>query len=118
MDAGKAITTNRVSGIGGTVPQYCAMGTGVGPANSAATALTTEVESRATGTPSRITVTVANDTYQCVGTQTATAPRTITECGLFDQSALGGNMYIGSGIAAINLAIGDSITWTYKLTYS
>src|SRR2546423_5917151 len=46
MDAGKAIVTNLVSGLGGTVPKYVAIGTGAGPAASTATALTTEVETR------------------------------------------------------------------------
>lgn len=118
QQAGMAIVTNLVSGLGGTVPKYTAMGTGVGPANNTATALTTEVETRGTGTPSRVTTTATNDTYQCVGTSTATVARVITECGLFDQLAAGGNMLIGSGIAAINLANGDSIQFTYKLQFS
>lgn len=118
MDAGKAITTNLLSGLGGTVPKFVAMGTGAGPTNSTATALTTEVETRGTGTPTRVTVTVTNDTYQCVGTQTATLARAITECGLFDQLAAGGNCLIMSSIATINLAVNDSIQFTYQLTFS
>jgi hypothetical protein len=117
MDAGKAIVTNLVSGLGGTVPKYCAMGTGAGPANSTGTALTTEVESRATGTPTRVTTTVTNDTYQVVGTQTATTARVITEVGLFDATSAG-NMLIGSGISTVNLANGDSLQVTYKLAFS
>lgn len=117
MDAGKAIVTNLVSGIGGTVPKFVAMGTGAGPSASTGTALSTEVETRTSGTVSRVTTTVANDTYQVVGTVTATATRVVTECGLFDASTVG-NMLIGSGISTITLANGDSITFTFKLQFS
>src|SRR5687767_285645 len=73
QDAGKAICSNLVSGIGGTVPRYVAVGTGAGPADSTATALTTEVETRNSGTVTRVTTTVTNDTLQVVGTITMTA---------------------------------------------
>jgi hypothetical protein len=118
MDAGKAIVTNfLVNATGVNQPKYHAMGTGVGPADSTATALTTEVESRATGTLSRVTTTVTNDTYQSVGTQTATTARAITEVGLFDASSTG-NMFIGSGITAVNLANGDSLQITFKAKFA
>lgn len=118
-DAGKAITTNLVAGLGGTVPKYAAIGTGAGPANSAAAALTTEVETRSgVNAPTRVTTNVANDTIQIVQTIAITAPRAITEIAFFDQLALGGSMFISSGIAVINLANGDSIQLTGKLTYS
>lgn len=118
QDAGKAIVTNLLSGLGGTVPKYHAMGTGAGPADVTATALTTEVESRATGTPTRVTTTKTNDTYQSVGTITATTGRVVTEVGLFDQSALGGNALILSTISTVNLANGDSLQTTFKLAFS
>lgn len=118
MDAGKAICSNLVSGLGGTVPKYAAMGTGAGPADSTATALSTEVETRSgTNAPTRITTTVTNDTLQVVNTVSATATRVITECGLFDASSAG-NCLIMSGISTINLANGDSIQFTYKLKFA
>jgi hypothetical protein len=118
MDSGKAICSNLVSGLGGTVPKYAAMGTGAGPADSTATALTTEVETRSgTNAPTRVTTTVTNDTVQVVNTVTATATRVITECGLFD-AATTGNSLIMSGISTINLANGDSIQFTYKLKFA
>jgi hypothetical protein len=45
------------------------------------TALSTEVETRATGTESIVTVTNANDAYQTQGTITATAGRAVDEAG-------------------------------------
>lgn len=117
MDAGKAIITNLVSGAGGTVPKYHAMGTGAGPANAAAAALSAEVETRATGTVTRITTSVSNDTLQSTGVQTATQTRAITEVGLFDASS-SGNCLIMSSIAVINLGVGDSLQTVYRLTFS
>ncbi len=118
QDAGKAVVTNLTSGLGGVAFKWGAIGTGAGPANSAGTALTTEVETRGVGTISRVTTTVTNDTHQVVVTSTATATRAITEVGLFDQLSAGGNMIIGSGITTVNLANGDSLQITYKLAFA
>lgn len=118
---GKDITTNLVSGIGGTVPKFVAMGVGAtGAARTAAaadTALSTEVETRATGTPTRQTTTVTNDTLQVVGTVTATAARSCDEGGLFDALTVG-NMYTSATYNVISLASGDSIQFTWQLKYS
>lgn len=118
QDAGKAITTNLVSGIGGTVPKYVGIGTGAGPSNSTATALTTEVETRSgTNAPTRVTTTVTNDTIQVVNTVSITATRAITEVGLFDASSTG-NALILSGITTNNLSNGDSFQLTFKLAFA
>lgn len=116
--SGRQIITNLLSALGGTVPKYHAMGTGAGPADNTVTALTTEVENRATGVVTRVTTTTTNDTFQSVGTQTATASRAITEVGLFDQIAVGGNALILSTISVINLANADSLTTTFKISFS
>lgn len=118
MDAGKALTTNLVTAIGGVAPKWGAIGTGAGPADSTATALSTEVETRGVGTLSRVTTTVTNDTFQVIVVSTATTARVVTEVALFDQLSAGGNMMIGSGISTINLANGDSLQVTYKLKYA
>ncbi len=115
QDAFKAFITAAL--VAGNM-KYCAVGTGAGPATAAATALSTEVETRVAGTQTQQLTTVANDTYQVVGTVTMTAPRVITESGLFDQLALGGNMGIGYGHAAINLGTGDGLQNTFKLAFS
>jgi hypothetical protein len=115
-DAGKAITTNRLKGSG-TEPKYLAMGTGAGTAAADGTALFTEVESRVDGTSSRVTTTETNDTYQVVGTITATAARAVTNAGLFD-AATDGNLFVHGDFATINLSENDSITFTIKVAYS
>jgi alpha-L-arabinofuranosidase len=99
-------------------PKFIGMGVGAtGAARTAAvtdTALSTEVETRATGTESIVTVTVTSDTYQIVGTMTATAARVVDEAGSFDASTVG-NMATSFTFAVVNLANGDSIQFTIRL---
>lgn len=119
-NAGKAITTNRIKGAG-TEPSYVGIGVGAtGAARTAAaadTALSTAVESRVVGTSTQQTTAVTNDTYQVIGTVTATAARAVDEAGLFDAST-NGNMYLSATFPVVNLAIGDSMQATLKVQYS
>jgi hypothetical protein len=98
-------------------PKFVAMGVGAtGAARTAAaadTALSTEVETRATGTESIVTTTVTSDTYQTVGTITATASRAVDEAGTFDASTVG-NIDVSATFAVINLASADSLQLTVK----
>jgi hypothetical protein len=99
-------------------PKFVAMGTGAtGAARTAVagdTALSTEVETRTSGTESTVTTTQTGDTYQSVGTVTATATRAVDEAGLFDASSTG-NMGLSATFPVINLASGDSIQFTAKI---
>lgn len=122
-NSGKAIAAKRH--IGSTPsqaePLYVGIGTGAtGAARTAVaadTALSTAVESRVAGTSSNVTVTNTNDTYQVVGTVTATASRAVDEAGTFDASSAG-NMDISATFAVINLASGDSLQLTFKKQFS
>lgn len=98
-------------------PRYPAMGTGATSAARTAvvgdTALSTEVETpRTVGTDSSTT-----NVFQVVGTITATASRAVDEAGLFDATTAG-NMFTSATFAAINLASGDSIQFTWQVTIS
>lgn len=122
---GKAMTADRVRATPATYtasPHWVAMGVGAtGAGRTAAvgdTALSTEVETRAVGTESVVTVTVTGDTYQVAGTIAATATRAVDESGLFDQLAAGGNMFTSATFPVVNLASGDSIAFTWKVTYA
>lgn len=115
---------DRLRGTPGTYtnpPKYLGMGTGAtGAARTAAaadSALSTEVETRATGTESTVTTSVTGDTYQVTGTQIATASRAIDEAGAFDASTVG-NMGFSATQNVINLVSGDSIAWTWKVQLS
>jgi hypothetical protein len=115
-NAGKAVTTNRIKGAGAE-PSFVAIGTGAGAAAATDTTLFTEVETRVAGTSTQQTTTVTNDTYQVVGTITATAARAVTNAGLFD-ALTAGNLFMKGDFAVINLATGDSIQITAKVAFA
>jgi hypothetical protein len=117
---GKAMFADRLRATPGTYsnsPKYVAMGVGAtGAARTAAvgdTALSSEVETRTSGTESTVTTSTTNDTYQSVGTITATAGRAVDEAGLFDASSTG-NLFLSATHAVVNLVSGDSIQYTMK----
>lgn len=117
VNAGLAIISNLVSGLGGTVPKYCAHGTGSTAPVVGNTALGAEVDSRATGTVTRITTTATNDTMQVVGTISSGGSNAITESGLFDASSTG-NMLARGTYAALNEVNGDSQQDTWKVQWT
>ncbi len=96
--------------------KYGAWGTGATAAADAATTLATEVvdTARASGTQSQQTTTTTNDTYRVVFTMTATTARVITNAGIFDQLAAGGNLFSLTDGLTDTLATSDSITFTFN----
>jgi hypothetical protein len=54
------------------------------------------------GASTRQTTTVTNDTYQVIGTRTATGAGTVTNAGLFD-AASGGNLFLKGDFTGIGL---------------
>lgn len=116
-NAGRAILTNRIIGSG-TEPKYVAWGTGAGTAAVTDTTLFTEsAEARTSGTSTQQTTSVTNDTYQVVGTITASATRAITNAGLLDAST-SGNLFVKGDFSTINLSSGDGIQFTIKLQFT
>lgn len=121
---GKAMLADRLRTSPGTYttsPKFIGMGTGATAAARTAvaadTALSTEVETRSSGTESTVTTTQTNDTYQSVGTITATATRAVDESGLFDASSTG-NMATSATHNVVSLVSGDSIQYTWKIAVS
>lgn len=118
VNAGRAIVTNLISGIGGTVPKFVAWGTGAGTTGATDTTLFTEsAEARTSGTVTRTTVSTTNDAVQVVGAITASAGRTITNMGLFDAST-SGNLYMKSDFTGITISSGDSIQFTVTSSFA
>lgn len=118
VNAGRDILTNRIIAAG-TEPKFVAVGTGATAEAATQTALVTEVETRTSGTSTRQTTSVTNDTYQVVGTVTATGIRALQESGLFDViTTSSGNMLVRGVYTTINLATSDSIQVTWKLQFS
>jgi len=125
--AGKAIVTDRIKGAGGAEPSRVGWGTGAGTAAAGDTGLFAEKDvdlaassgTRTSGTSSRVTTAQTNDTYQVVGTRTATGAGTVTNAGLFDSATIGaGAMLMKADFAGIGLAAGDGIEFTFKLQMS
>lgn len=94
--------------------KYHASGTGATAESAAQTALVTEVATRATGTT---TEGASANIYRTVGTIAYTTTLAITEHGIFSATPSGGVMLDRSVFAAINVQNGDSIEFTYELTF-
>jgi len=92
---------------------FHSMGTGVTAEAIGDTALVTAVESRVSGTSTNPSANV----YQNVATITATAARAVTEHGLFSASA-GGELMDRSVFSVVNLASGESLQFTYQITFT
>lgn len=114
---GKAMFVDRLKATPSTYtnsPKFLAMGTGAtGAAREAKatdTALSTEVETRTSGTESNATANI----WQLAGTQTATAERKVDEAAIFDASTVG-NMFASATMNVDTLASGDAITWTWRV---
>ena len=121
---GRGVITNRLKGAG-TEPLNIGWGTGAGTAAVADTTLFTEAlvsggaggTDHTAGTSTQQTTTVTNDTYQVVGTRTATGAGTVTNAGLFD-AASGGTLFLKGDFTGIGLASGDSIQFTIKAIFA
>jgi hypothetical protein len=87
-NGGKRTIADRLQSVPTRNPfKWIAMGVGATAATRTAvaadTALSTEVETRTSGSESTVTTAQTGDTYQVVGTVTATATRVVDESGLF-----------------------------------
>lgn len=120
-NVGAASVANRFLQAG-TAFQYLGVGTGTAAASVTDTALGTEVSGvngagRVSGTLSRVTTTVTNDTVQLVGTWACTSGTpAITEAGQFDASS-SGNMMIRSVFSAYNMDTSSSLALTIGLKF-
>lgn len=103
--------------------KYHGVGTGTTAEAASQTALVTESttalnpdSTRATGT----TVEGATgNIYRTVGTVTFDATAAVTEHGVFSQAATGGGTMLDRSLfSAINVVSGDSITFTYELSFA
>lgn len=111
------VTLIKLASRPGTEPAAVAWGTGTTAEALTQTALVTEsAEARTAGTASQVTTSTTNDSYQVVGTITATGTRAITESGLFNSTTVGGSIMVTRAtFTAINLVSGDSIQFTWKV---
>lgn len=114
-DVGETLVADYVDGTASAPANwYVAWGTGAGTAAKGDTTLFTEAaEARVTATESQ----PAGNQNRLVGTITSASGQTITNAGVFDASTVG-NMLLKSDFTGIVLANGDSIQFTFDLTWS
>lgn len=117
---GLAVITNRIIQAG-TAPKNIGWGTGATAAAINQTALVAEAApttagGRTVGTESRTTVTAGNDNYRVLGIVTAVSTLAIEEAGLFD-AVSAGVMLMRANHGTVNVASGDSIQYTFGLTF-
>jgi hypothetical protein len=126
-NAGRAMITAALKASGYTEATFGGWGTGAGTAAVADTTLFTEkaadlttgTGTRVTGTTSRVTTSVTNDTWQNAYTITATGAGTVTNAGCFDSSTItAGNLFVKGDFTGIVLASSDSIAFTIKLQFT
>ena len=124
-NSGRDVITARVGAVGTAEPKNIGWGTAAGTAAVADTTLFTEKlvdlstsagTDHTVGTSTQQTTTVTNDTYQVVGTRTATGAGTVTNAGLFT-AASGGTLFLKGDFTGIGLAINDSIQFTFKAIF-
>src|SRR5579864_652492 len=120
VNAGRAVVTNLIVAVA-TQPKWGAWGTGAGTTAAADTTLFTEDTTggyaRISATFTQQTTTTTNDTAQAVYTITAKAALGITNAGLFDALTVG-NLWLKGDFSVINVAINDTITFTFKVAYT
>lgn len=119
---GKKIITSRLNGTG-TSPVNIAWGTGTATATAADTALATPAAPTTTtavaGTGSTVTTTNNLDTFQVVGTITASGTVAIGEVALLDGTTIASSQYfLRADHGVMNLSSGDSITYTIKTQFT
>jgi hypothetical protein len=116
VNNGLGIVTSRIKGTG-TEPARVHWGTGTTAPVGTNTGLgTARAESKVAGTTTQQTTTTTNDTYRVVGTLTcAGTAAAITEAGLFDT---GDVLFLRGTFDAINLNVGDTITFTINTVFA
>ncbi len=105
------ITNNRLKGLG-TEPKWLAWGTGAGTHTRDRTTLFTEAsEARVECTTAVVTITQASDGFRASGQMTADGVKVITNIGIFDQQAVGGDPFALADFTGIPVVAGSQIAF-------
>jgi len=125
-NGGRDVITARVGAVGTAGPKNIGWGVSAGTASVTDTTLfgerlvdltTAAGTDHTVGTSTQQTTTVTNDTYQVVGTRTATGAGTVTNAGLFT-AASGGTLFLKGDFTGIGLSASDSIQFTIKAIFA
>ena len=117
VDTGLAKVTDLLAGVTVVCPGWAGWGIGITAPVVGNTGLgTPSAEARTVGTKTQQTNTTASDTYQVVALITAASAQAITEVGVFD-ALTAGNLFLRATFSAINVSIGDTITFTVRVVF-
>jgi hypothetical protein len=115
---GKRWVVDKMRTVETSTQKFVAWGTGAGTAVVTNSSLFTEsTEARVSGTVTAVTTDSTGDTYQVVGTITATGSRNITNAGVFDASSSPSDLLMYGDFTAIPVLTNDSIEFTFKLDF-
>jgi hypothetical protein len=102
--------------------KYHGLGTGGTAEAASQTALVTELTTEYASDnnrPAGTTTEQSQKVYETVGTNTVDGAAAVTEHGIFDQAANSGGVLLDRSLfSVINLASGDSLVTTYRLTFN
>jgi hypothetical protein len=115
---GLGMITNLIKVGAATEPHHVGWGIGAAAATVADTALgTPSAEARTIGTSTQQMTNTANDTYRIIGSIVCTgANKAITEIGMFDD-VTAGTLFLRGTFSAINVSVGDSISFTISTVF-
>jgi hypothetical protein len=118
VNTGLSFITSRMIGTASAVASHMGVGTGNVAVTGTDTALGTQLVRVALTSQVQVTTTVSNDAVQYVCTFPAgSGTGAITEAGLFN-AASAGTMLARTVFAVINKGALDSLTITWKITFS
>lgn len=122
VNTGLALAAGLLNGSGSpTVPVYIAVGTGTNAVAATDTTLQTETSTsglgRATSTVSLVTVNVTNDTSQWLKSFSVTGTVAVTESGVLNAASVG-TLLCRQTFSAVNVANGDTLQVTWKITWT
>lgn len=115
---GKQISAQQVGGTTTTPVTAIAIGVGSPSATALGSESTTNGGSRGAATVTNQTTTTTGDTERWVKTFTFTGSLALTEEGLFDNNASGGNMLASQSFSAINVVNTDTLQITHNVKYA
>lgn len=119
--AGKAQIALLIGDASATPFTYLAVGTATTAVAVGQTALGAEITdtglARASGTVSRTTTTVTNDTYQITYTWTASGSKTVEEVGVFNASSAG-TMLSRALTTTKSIVNGETLATTYTCSFA
>ena|ERR1035437_545699 len=115
---GKQIAAQQIGGTTSAPVTAIALGIGTPSATALGSESTTNGGSRGAATVSNQTTTLTGDTERWVKTFTFSGALALTEEGLFDNNASGGNMLASQTFSAVNVVNTDTLQITHNVKFA